>query len=95
MANVYVDNDLQLTLETNTNISGASTFQIKYIKPDDTAGTWTGSLNGTTQIRYSITDTELDTAGNWQLKAWVVSASGEVYQGDPVQLEVRSPWQGR
>lgn len=91
--NVYINNDLQLTLETNTDISGANTYQIRYKKPDGTVGYWSGSLVGTTQIRVQIDNADLDVAGIWTFKSYVSYATGEIYQGDPVTYEIKRKWQ--
>ena len=92
--NVYVNDTLTLTLETNTDISGATTFRIYYKKPDKTTGYWTATRSGTT-VTYTIPVGTLNKSGAWVVKAWVQYAGGATYQGDPVWFEVRRSWQSR
>ena len=97
-SNIYIKNDIELTLETNANISGADIFQIRYQRPDKTIGYVTGTLTGTTQIVADISHDVLTQAGTWIFKSYVEygsssAADEKIYQGDPVSLEVRKRWQ--
>ena len=96
MANIYINSDLELTLETNTDISGANTYRIYYKRPDNRVSYWTGTLSSTTKIVADIPDTDLTVAGAWQFYAWVeYNTTGYHYQGDPVYQEIRTKWQSR
>ena len=96
--NIYVNNDLELTLDidpndTGTDISTASVSRIYYKKPDGTTGYWAATISGTTDLVYDIPDTDLDTEGTWTFYAYVQYPAGTIYQGDPVQREIRRTWQ--
>lgn len=78
-----------LTLETGINISSATTMQIKYRKPNGTTGAWTADLEGTTQMKYQMSNSDLDVAGNWVIQAYIVI--GGLYGfGEKVNIEVKA-----
>lgn len=96
----YVGNDISITVELQRtgdtlDVSGASTFYIRYKKPDGTVGYWTGSLSGTHQITYSASNSDIDAAGTWYMKGYVEYADGTKYQGEPVAVQIRRKWQTR
>lgn len=93
---VYVNNDVQLTLTTDPDSEGhdfstATTRKIYYKKPSGTVGNWTATLVGSSQLRYAITDTQLNETGIWTFYAYIVTG-GLIYQGKPAVLEVRNTW---
>jgi hypothetical protein len=69
MANVYVNQPLQLRLDTETVLTGA-TLQIRYKNPNGTTGLWAATASGTVLV-YSIAGNVLTTAGEWEFRAWV------------------------
>lgn len=79
---------LTLTLETGTDISTATVLRINYKKPGGASGYFTGTLVGTTQIRYQFTDTDLDRAGLWKFQAYVEIGGLNAF-GDIVEYEVK------
>jgi hypothetical protein len=91
---VYVNDSLTLTLDTNTDISGAATFRIYYKKPDNTTGYWVATRSGTTLV-YTAAPNIINKSGAWKVKAWVQYSGGATYQGDPAYFEVRRSWQVR
>jgi len=60
---------------TTTDISGASTLTLKYLKPDGSgstiAGEWTASVYSTYSAQYTTTAaTDLDQEGTWILQVY-------------------------
>lgn len=88
---IYVGQEaLELILDTNIDLSGASGLKIKYTKPDGTSGSWTGTLSGTTYIKKAFIDDadELDQAGIWTFWTAATMADGRYIPGRPVQYYV-------
>ena len=72
---IFVDQKYTLKLDTGTSLTGASTVQIKYRKPDGSTGTWTASGAGT-EVQRDIESSENDQAGTWYFHSYV-TFSGE------------------
>jgi hypothetical protein len=72
MEKIYKNSSkFRLTLRFNEDISLASTFIIKYIKPDLTTGQWTATLSGTTDIYFDMSIvspgvSQLNQSGQWK-----------------------------
>ena len=63
---------------TETDISGASTLTLKYMKPDGTTGSWTASVYSTYSAQFTTTtSTHLDQAGKWLLQVYAELAAWE------------------
>lgn len=87
MGKVFVaQTGVKFIVSTETDIAGAFTRTIKYIKPDGTSGTWTAIEEGAPAdggISYTVTlITELDTAGRWLFWAYIVHSDGSVSYGE-------------
>ena len=93
MANEYIyvgQESLLMKLNTNIDLSGASSVKIKYRKPDATEGSWTGTVSGTYVTKAFIADEgELDTAGNWVFWSWATMADGRTIPGKPVEYYIK------
>lgn len=75
---LYVgDEGTVFEVDVGTDISAASTTNLKVKKPDGSEVTWTGAANGSTntQIDYTIVADDLDQAGRYKLQSYVVTAS--------------------
>ncbi len=83
----YVGDTPLIKINCLYDISEASTFEIKYKKPDGSDGKWTGNLSGTDYIEYQTSSTDLDVAGTWILQAFVDWGSVEKY-GNAVTFKV-------
>jgi hypothetical protein len=82
---------LTIELDTEIDISSATTTDIYYEKPDGTTtGTWTGSVGDTTKVTYDVGVSDFDTVGTWRLQAFVTIA-GESAYGKVVRVEVLEP----
>jgi hypothetical protein len=64
-------------VDVGTDISAASTTDLKVRKPDGTLASWVGAANGSTntQIDYTIVTDDLDQLGQYRLQAHVVTNS--------------------
>lgn len=92
MAKIYKNQgSLKLTLETDVTLTGASTTQIKYIKPDQTTGAFTATIDGTEDMYYDFANEDLDTIGDWTFWAYVVFSDSRYADGEPVTIRVYEP----
>ena len=76
-----------LTLDTNIDLSTATTHDIVYKKPDESTGTWTGTVTDTTKIQYSVQSGDLDQHGLWRVQAKVTDGGLNGF-GDIVLIQV-------
>ena len=73
---LYVgDEGTVFEVDVGTDVSSASTTDLKVKKPDGSTTSWTGAANsGTnTQIDSTITANDLDQAGRYKLQSYVVT----------------------
>jgi hypothetical protein len=90
---VFVDDTVTLRLNTGKDISGFTTYRIKYKKPDGTRGRWAAALCGTSNLCLSAS-VVFDVSGVWQVQAYVYKA-GEYYHGfwaDVRVYDALAPW---
>ena len=78
---------LKIIVECGTDISAATTKQIKYRKPDGTGGAWTADAESSTSLSYTTVAGDVNQAGDLQLQAYVVTPSWTLY-GDIARLPV-------
>jgi hypothetical protein len=83
---------LVLTLNTETDISGASVLRILYKTPQGATGYFTGTLSGTTKIQYQMDNDDLSVKGIWKFQAYV-EIGGLKAWGKEVQQEIKIPIQ--
>src|SRR5512138_383817 len=76
-----------ISLECGIDISAGTTFRIYYTKPDGTSSYWTATRSGTTVTYTTTAATDIDAAGNWTLRSYVVTPSFTRW-GDPVTMVV-------
>lgn len=89
MANLFnTQSLLDLVLDTNIDLSSATSKFIHYEKPSGTDGSWTGVLEGTTSIRYSVQPGDIDEVGTWRFQT-VVVIGGRTGYGDIVKLKFK------
>ena len=88
MGKIYKgDYNTVIDLDVGEDISTASTYRIYYEKPSGATGYWTASLQGTSIVRYTTVNGDLDEAGVWSLQARVTTASG-LWRGETVKVRV-------
>lgn len=90
MSKIYVNQSwLQIILDTGVDISAASEFRIYYQKPDKSVAYVAAGLEGTQQVKYTMTTTSIfDASGYWKLWAWVKFADDREADGEPVKFMV-------
>lgn len=91
MSKIYVgQSSLRLKLTTGVDITGATTLQIKYKKPNGATGEWTAleydETNGV--IYYDFAANELDVSGRWIVWAYVIFSDGRDAPGEPYKFRV-------
>jgi hypothetical protein len=92
MAKIYLGDVVTFDLDTEVTITGRdATVYINYKKPSGTTGQWSGTVEGTTEIRYTtVVDTDLDEPGVWEFQAY--DSDWDVH-GDTVIKRVHSLFQ--
>ena len=88
----FVNDTVQFTIDAGIDLSGYSTLQIKYRKPDGTYGCWTAAICGTDNncMTYTCVAGDLDQVGDWLLQA-LASDVGVALHGRPTELTVLAP----
>ena len=90
MANVFVgDVGTVIRLDTDETISTATVLRIYYKKPrNNGTGFWAGSLYSTDTVEYTTVEDDIDTAGTWELQAYVEMPDW-LGRGTVVEMEVK------
>jgi len=97
MGKIYVGQTrLRITLETQADLTDADVFEIKYIKPSGTEGSWTAICDDLAkgEIYYeNFVSTTLDEAGLWRFWAYVTwsgssAAEDESVPGEAFELQI-------
>ena len=60
----------EIVLDTFVDLTLATTIEIRYRKPDGTAGIWAGTLVDLTKVSYTTVADDLDVAGRWVLQVY-------------------------
>jgi hypothetical protein len=88
MEKLYVDTEgVDFIVDTNVDLSGASTTDIEILKPDGTTDTWTGAIEDTKKIKYTLAAGDIDVAGKYKGQS-SVDRSGYVGRGATFVFEV-------
>lgn len=82
---IYTGQVVQIVLETNVDLSGATSPRIRYMKQDKTTGEWVASINGN-DLEYTTTNSDLDIKGDWKLQAYF-NQNGDRY-GNIARMQV-------
>ena len=94
MADIHKDDvGLVIELDTKTDLTTGTTFQILWTKPDLTTGTWVAAVVGAPAdgiIAYTTLTGDIDQAGTWCLHANVIYSAGvKEIMGDKVSFVVK------
>jgi hypothetical protein len=77
----------EIILDSGEDISGQTTLEIKYKKPEGDTGTWTASVYNTNYAKYTTVDGDLDEIGTWTVQIYVVLPSWTGH-GEAAQFKV-------
>ena len=78
-----------INFDLETVITGATTTNIKFRKPNRTTeGTITGSISGTTIVQITLGVGQLDTVGDWTFQAHVILSDGRPLHGRAIYQQV-------
>ena len=91
----YVGDTNRITLDTNIDVSGYATLQIKFRRPDWTTGKWTATIDPSDNNRmyYDLTESDLDQEGTWRLQANAKNnPTAQDLHGKWVDLRVLTPY---
>lgn len=84
MSNILINQSLQIKVDTNIDVTGATLTRIDYLKPDGiTTGSFTTGITveGTKVLVYNIPKNILDVAGGWKFHSYVESGA-DAWTGD-------------
>jgi hypothetical protein len=70
---IFQGTTIQIQLTSTDSLTGATTANILYVKPNGSFGMWSGTITGNV-ISYTTAIGDLDVVGDWQLQ-------GEVFKG--------------
>jgi hypothetical protein len=76
----FVNDTIRLTVNTNIDISGYATIQIRYRKPDGATGCWTATICPTDNecMYYDLTIGDLDQVGEWLIQGIALDAGAQL-----------------
>ncbi len=91
MGKIYEDQiGVRLELETSSDLSGVTTAEIKYKKPDGTKGVWSATVDGS-KLYYITEAGDLDKRGVLQVQAHVVGTGFDLL-GETAEVQIHPPW---
>jgi len=67
---IYTKSNIQIRLASTDSLTGSSSANILFIKPNGAAGAWAATISGN-NIVYDTALADLDVAGKWQMQAEV------------------------
>ena len=80
---IYVgQTNLTLSMITNVTLTNVTTALIKYIKPDSTEGSWTGTVNNTL-VEYGFQTGDLNVSGTYTAWVYITFSNGKISIGEP------------
>jgi hypothetical protein len=71
----FINQIVEIRLDTEISLVGATSPQIRYERPNGTEGAWAATIQGT-ELVYTTNSTDLDIPGTWKLQAFVVKNGG-------------------
>lgn len=87
----YKQTALTITLDTNLDLTNASSAKIKYRKPNGKIGEWTAVIDSpatTGTISYAVQVGDLDMIGDWRFWSYLTFSDGTIAQGESVVQRV-------
>lgn len=85
----YIETNITIKLDTDTDLSTASNPEIHYRKPNGSTGEWTGTISGQ-NIEYSTSTSDIDEVGSWGFQA-VCTFGSDVVKGEIVNQYFNNP----
>lgn len=76
----FVNDTVRITLNTNIDLSGYATLQIRYRRPDGTTGCWPATICPTDneQMYYDCDLDDLNQAGDWLIQGVALDAGAKL-----------------
>lgn len=72
----YINQSHEIRIQTDKDLTTATSKKINYTKPDTTTGQWTATLENGNELVYKTTDPggvwEISLSGEWKFQAEVV-----------------------
>jgi len=88
---IVIGQDFRLTLDTEIDITGATTANIRYVKPSGAEVSVAGTIIDITKVYFDVTPAINDTEGKWKFRADIV-LGGLQYFSKPAFLNIRNSW---
>lgn len=85
---IYINQSyINIQLDTDITLSGATDAKIHYTKPSGSTGYWTGTTSGE-NIEYEVQPGDLDEAGIWLFQGEVTMSDGRLAKARTVRQKV-------
>jgi len=82
----------EVIINCGTNISAASTKNLKVLKPDGkTEVVWAAEFSGTNSLKYIIKEGDLDQVGSYSIQPYII-LNGWIGHGETVRFVVNALW---
>jgi hypothetical protein len=79
--------NITLSLITGTDLTDVDVALIKYKRPDNTIGSWTGSVNGQL-VEYTFVSGDIPSAGDYYVWVHITFLNTKVSIGEPSLLKI-------
>ncbi len=87
---MYVgDIGTEFIVDCGSDLTGATTTDLRVKKPDGTVETWAAAIYNTNYLKYTIVSGDLDQEGEYELQSYVVLPSW-TGRGETVEFTVYS-----
>lgn len=93
MADKYYVGDIGtvITVDCLCTITGATNLKLKIKKPDETKVEWIPTIDGTTNLKYTVIDGDFNMAGIYYLQA-SLAVDGWSGLGETVDFRIYKPY---
>lgn len=96
MSMIYdTDVGTQIDLDTDVDISSATTYNVKAQKPDGSIVSYVATIVGTEILRHRKTAATFNVPGRWKAEAFVILADGSEYTGESTYIEIYDSLKGQ
>ena len=92
MGKIYINQVLDIELDTTVDLSGASSPKISAQSHDGEVREWPATVDGTLLKYTTIKNVDLNKSGSWKLQA-IPNVVGAEAPGETVPMKIYQLWQ--
>jgi hypothetical protein len=74
----FINQIIEIRLDTEIDLTGATLPKILYTKPTGVNGFWTATIQGT-ELVHTTNATDIDIPGTWRLQSFVTKNGGSEF----------------